>query len=159
MQTSIKGITLIQGYEKCKLKAYADSGGVWTIGWGTTYYPDGSKVKQGDTCSQQQADTLFANDLKRFERKVEGRVARELLPHEFDAAVCFCYNAGTGYHDKFGKYKDFNLWAKINNRDSDIVPYWKTLAVTSEGKTLAGLQRRRKSESTMYATGELNFYS
>jgi GH24 family phage-related lysozyme (muramidase) len=34
MQTSDKGISLIKEFEGCKLAAYQDSIGVWTIGYG-----------------------------------------------------------------------------------------------------------------------------
>lgn len=36
-----------------------DVAGVWTIGYGNTYYPNGTKVKQGDRITQAQADEMF----------------------------------------------------------------------------------------------------
>ena len=50
---------LIKKYEGCKLEAYKCPAGVWTIGWGTTFYPDGSRVKKGDKITQQQADNIL----------------------------------------------------------------------------------------------------
>jgi lysozyme len=150
MKTSAEGIALIKHFESCKLSAYQDSAGIWTIGWGATFYPDGSKVKKGDACTQKQADAMFDIILPKFERKVLGRITRPLKQNEFDAAVCFCYNAGTGYHDKNGAYQDFNLWEHINNKFPGIVEYWKTLAITSKGIKLRGLIRRRKAEAELY---------
>ncbi len=161
MQTSETGRKLIQHFESCKLKAYADdhSPPIATIGWGNTTYPNGAKVQMGEAITQQQADDMFAATLPRYEAKVSTRITRELLQHEFDALVSFCYNAGTGYRGSNGKYHDFDLWQKVNQMDADILSYWQKLATTAGGKPLSGLIRRRKSESTLFTTGELNFFS
>jgi len=150
MKTSDEGIALIHKFESCKLSAYLDSANIPTIGWGNTFYPDNSKVKMGQKITQEQADSMFAAILPKFERKVSGRVLRELKQNEFDAAVCFCYNAGTGYKDNRGVYHDFNLWGHIDNRFVDIKSYWENLAVTAGGKKLRGLQRRRAAEVALY---------
>jgi len=152
MKTSAEGIALIHQFESCKLTAYLDATTppVATIGYGNTFYPDGSKVKMGDKITQQQAENLFAAILPKFERKVLGRVSRQLKQNEFDAAVCFCYNAGTGYRDSRGTYHDFNLWQNIDSRFADIELYWKNLAVTAGGKKIRGLQRRRAAEVELY---------
>jgi len=42
--------------ESCRLRAYQDSLGIWTIGWGTT----GSGISAGTVWTQSQADTAFA---------------------------------------------------------------------------------------------------
>lgn len=150
MTTSQAGIDLIRSFEGCRLTAYQDSAGIWTIGIGATFYPGGDKVKKGDTITQQQADDMLRDMLPEFEKKVLARVKRPLKQNEFDAAVSFCYNAGTGYRDKNGKYHDFDLWQNINIQDKDIKTYWENLAVTAGGKKLNGLVRRRAAEVAMY---------
>ena len=50
---------LIKHFEGCKLKAYKCPAGLWTISWGLTFYPDGTKVKEGDVITQQQAEDYF----------------------------------------------------------------------------------------------------
>jgi lysozyme len=157
MKTSPTGISLLHGYEKCRLTAYDDGFGTYTIGWGMTIYPDGSKVKKGDVITQQQADEMFLLLLAKFERKVNARLINP-SQQVFDAAVDFCYNAGTGYRDKRGVYKEFQLWDNINNSIPDLKEYWHKLAVTSGGVPAKGLVRRRKSEAHLALTGELNFF-
>lgn len=49
MQTSEKGIALIKEFEGCKLTAYRDSVGVWTIGYGWTQPVDGKLIRAGMT--------------------------------------------------------------------------------------------------------------
>jgi len=50
---------LIKKSEKCRLKAYRCPKGILTIGWGNTFYEDGTRVKEGDEITQERADTLL----------------------------------------------------------------------------------------------------
>lgn len=52
MKTSKEGLVAINKSEGCKLKAYRDIKGVWTIGWGQT----GEGIKEGVEWTQEQAD-------------------------------------------------------------------------------------------------------
>lgn len=153
------GIDLIHHFESCRLEAYADSGGVWTIGWGNTRFSDGSRVKKGDKITQAEADELFLTILSEKERIVLGKIIRPLQQYELNAAVSFAYNAGTGYWSN-NVFRDYNLWLNIENRLSgdDMRRYWENLAITAGGVKLNGLIRRRKSEAEMYLTGKLNFF-
>ena len=150
MTTSKGGIEFIKRFEGLRLQAYRDSAGIWTIGYGSTFYPDGIKVKAGNAITKKQADEMFLRMLTDFERKVKHRITRELKQNEFDAAVSFCYNAGTGYRDKKGKYVEYKIWENINNKDEHIKEYWETLAITAGGKVLKGLEKRRAAEVAMY---------
>ena len=61
MKISEEGKDLIKLFEGVRLKAYKCSAGVPTIGIGNTYYPNGDKVKMGDTITLEQAIDLFEN--------------------------------------------------------------------------------------------------
>ena len=52
-------IDIIKKYEGCRLSAYKCPAQVWTVGYGTTVYPDGTKVKEGDTITQEKAEALL----------------------------------------------------------------------------------------------------
>ncbi len=53
------GLYLIKSFEQCRLKAFKPTpNDVWTIGWGHT-----NGVKEGDTCTQEEADSLLTLDL------------------------------------------------------------------------------------------------
>ena len=62
MQISENGLAMIRQWEGCELDAYQDGGGTWTIGYGTTCYPDGKPVREGDVWTQEQADDALASD-------------------------------------------------------------------------------------------------
>lgn len=57
-QVSKSGCELICGFEGLALTAYDDGTGCWTIGYGTTRYPDHTAVKAFDTCSVEDANVI-----------------------------------------------------------------------------------------------------
>ena len=48
--------------------------GVWTIGYGTTIYPNGSRVQKGDAISAAKANSLLVWDVDKFARGVDSAV-------------------------------------------------------------------------------------
>ena len=150
MKTSKKGIDLIIEFEtggniSKYLTAYQDSVGVWTIGVGSTYYEDGTRVKKGDKITLERAKSLFANILPRYEKDVLTRVKKPLNQNQFDALVSFTYNLGST-----------NLGSSTLLKKVNVNPNDKTIAnefakwVNAGGKKLNGLVRRRKAESDLY---------
>ena len=55
---------LLKEFEGFRKEAYQCSAGVWTIGYGTTIYPDGSRVKQGDKIDERTAEKLCLADCR-----------------------------------------------------------------------------------------------
>ncbi|EPF72535.1 lysozyme, partial [Acinetobacter gyllenbergii] len=137
MKTSQVGINLITSFEDLVLTAYDDGVGVWTIGFGTTIYPNGIKVKRGDSCTKAQAMSFFQHDLRRFEATVNQVVKVTITQNQFDALVSLTYNIGEG------AFKDSTLLKKLNAGDfmgaADQFPQWNK----GGGKVMKGLVRRR----------------
>ena len=144
MVVSLFGVDLICGFEGKRLAAYDDGVGVWTIGFGTTVYPNGIKVKKGDTCTEAQAKTYMAHDLKKFEAAVNKAVTVTLNQNQFDALVSLAYNIGTGAFSKS------TLVKKLNVNDirgaADQFDIW----VNAGGKRMQGLVNRRAKEKTLF---------
>lgn len=80
---------LIHDSEGCRLTAYKDSGGVWTIGWGHT----GPEVVEGLQWSPVQADAAFHSDLQSAISAVNS-LGAQLDQNQFDALVSLTYNIG-----------------------------------------------------------------
>ena len=146
MMMTEEGISLIKKYEGCKLTAYKCPAGVWTIGYGNTFYEDGSTVKPGDKITQERADQLFRNILeKKFVEPIRKLIVSNVNDNMFSAIVSFTYNVG------IGNLKSSTLLKKVNANPND-----QTIAlefkkwVKSAGKVLSGLVRRRESESDLY---------
>ncbi len=90
MKASDVMIESLKGFEGCRLTAYRDSAGVWTIGYGHTRI-----AKKGLHITQRKADDLLREDLAGFEKYVNGLgVCR--TQGQFDALVDFAFNLGTG---------------------------------------------------------------
>ena len=62
MAVSLFGVDLICDFEGTRLVAYDDGVGVCTIVFFTTIYPNCSKVKKGETCTESQAKEYMAHD-------------------------------------------------------------------------------------------------
>jgi len=142
MVPSKKCIDLIKKYEGCQLKAYKCPAGLDTIGFGNTFYEDGSKVKPGDVITQERAEKLLLNLLPKFANIVNKKIKVEINQNQFDALVSHTWNSG-------GSDTLFKL---INNKatEAEIRNWFETKYITANGKVLKGLVDRRKTESNLY---------
>ena len=144
MTTGQKGISLIKKWESCKLTAYKCEAGKWTIGFGNTFYEDGSKVKEGDKITQVRAESLFNNLLPKFEAIVNKKIKIKLNQNQFDALVSHTWNTG-------GSETLFNL-VNANPTSTAVRIWFETKYITAGGKELKGLINRRKEEANLYFT-------
>ncbi|ENX06247.1 lysozyme [Acinetobacter courvalinii] len=142
--TSQVGINLITSFEDLKLDAYDDGVGVWTIGYGTTVYPNGIKVKQGNKCTLAQAKEYFAHDLNRFEKAVNQSVKVSINQNQFDALVSLTYNIGET------AFKKSTLLMLLNankfTEAADQFAVWNK----GGGQVMKGLVRRRAAERELF---------
>ncbi len=144
MQTSEKGIVLIKQFEGCKLTAYQDSVGVWTIGYGWTQPVDGKPIRAGMTIKQETAERLLKTGLVSYESDVSRLVKVDLTQGQFDALVSFTYNLGAR------SLSTSTLLRKLNAGDyagaADEFLRWNKAG----GKVLNGLTRRREAERALF---------
>ena len=144
MQTSDKGIALIKEFEGCKLTAYQDSVGVWTIGYGWTQPVDGKPIRAGMTIKQETAERLLKTGLVSYESDVSRLVKVGLTQGQFDALVSFTYNLGAR------SLSTSTLLRKLNSGDyagaADEFLRWNKAG----GKALNGLTRRREAERALF---------
>ncbi len=144
---------LIKHFEGLFLSAYLCPANVWTIGYGTTIYTGGVKVKAGDNCTEPQAFLFLRNDLAYFETMVDAYTRDDINQQQFDALVSFCYNLGAK------NLKDSTLLKVINTNPinyPEIQIQWLKWNKAA-GKILKGLTRRRNSEFYYYQNRILKF--
>lgn len=135
----------IKESEGFSLTAYRDSGGVWTIGYGTTVYPNGEAVKQGDTITANQAEEYFQHDLQNFASGVSAAVEVPLNNNQFNALVSLAYNIG------LGAFRNSTLLRFVNENPNNPLIYNEFLRwVYDNGSYVAGLMNRRKEEADLY---------
>lgn len=132
---SKSALAMTERFEGCRLEAYQDQGGVWTIGYGHTM-----GVKRGDKCTLLEAQGYLIHDLQEAEHVVQHYVSVPLNQGEFDALVDFVFNLGMyefinstllkllNKGDYAGAANQFDLWDRCG------------------GEVVAGLLRRREAE-------------
>ena len=145
MKISDNGLNLIKKFEGCRLTAYQDAVGVWTIGYGTTNADKaitGISIRQGLRISQETADEWLRQSVdKKYGPKVDKYSAYNWTQPEFDALVSFAYNIGS----------IDGLTAKGTRTRSEIAA--KILEYNKAGgKVLSGLIRRRQEERKLFLT-------
>lgn len=136
------GLELIKHFESCRLDAFKPiPSDPWTIGWGRT-----RGVRNGDSCSREQADAWLIEDVQTAEADVDTLITLPLTTNQRDALVSFAYNLGgpslqmstlrklLNAGDVSGAAEQFTRWNK------------------SKGQVLAGLTRRREAERKLFLT-------
>lgn len=143
MKINAEGLKLIKDFEGCKLKAYQDIVGVFTIGYGDTL-----NVKSGDEITQAEADKRLQDRLESFESGVSKLLKVAVTDNRFSAMVCFAYNVGL---ENFKRSTLLNCVNKIE---------WEHAAKEflrwnrAGGKEVAGLTRRREAEKALFSKVE-----
>lgn len=156
MKTNAAGIAILHEFESCRLRAYKCPAGVWTIGWGNTFYEDGRPVKEGDVITQERADSLFLFVLAKFEDQARRAITSKVNENQFSAFVSALYNIGPGSSQKSGLIRLKNgqpstLLKMINLNPSTPGIRDQFMAWISKGSSFEnGLRRRRKAEADLY---------
>jgi len=157
-------IHLIQEFEGCQridsqdglVHAYPDpltKAEPWTIGWGTTCYPDGKPVGEKDAITKQQADEYFIVNL----RDHYWKPLSKKIPHWLDmndpmhSALCsFAYNLGADFYGASG----FNtISACLREKRWSDVPSAFLLYINAGSPVEYGLRRRRIAEGNLWDQG------
>lgn len=132
-------LSIIKGYEGLRLKAYQDSVGVWTIGYGHT-----KGVSGGMEINETQADTFLREDVSWAQDAVNDNVSVPLNQCQFDSLVSFTFNLGET------NLKSSTLLRKLNGGDylgaANEFQRWNKAG----GKELAGLTKRRNAEANQF---------
>ena len=145
MTPSSNLIDIIKHFEGLFLHPYLCPAGVPTIGYGSTRYPNGTKVTMQDKpITEGMAQTILLATLQNYTDAVNRYVKVPLNQNQFDALVDFAYNVGNGAFLgstllkllNLGNYKqaslEFNKWTH------------------ADGKVLEGLVKRRQAETDLF---------
>jgi lysozyme len=145
MEVNKAGKDLIKKFEGCKLKAYKCPANIDTIGWGATFYLDGSKVKEGDVITQERADEMLDIMVEGFAKQVRPLIKKEITDNNFSAIVSFAYNVGVGNLKKSTLLKKVNADPKDPTIKAEFMKWTRANNVV-----LKGLVRRREAEAKLY---------
>lgn len=141
MKISENGINLIKQFEGCVLHAYkcVPSEEYYTIGYG--HY--GADVQADQTITQETAESMLRDDIKRYETLVNIYQDRySFNQNEYDAMVSFCYNIGS-----------LDQLTQNGKRSKKEIADAMLLYVhDSSGNELEGLVNRRKAERDLFVS-------
>jgi len=145
-------LKIIKEFEGCHLEAYADPLHGWdvaTIGYGTTRYSDGRKVKQGDKINVIEADMLLRQEVDRIAEKLRASIPAwgEMADHQKCALISFAYNLGSGFYGAPGFE---TISRELREKDWAAVPAALLLYRNPGTNVEAGLKQRRIAEGALW---------
>jgi lysozyme len=148
MKLDKKGYDLIKKFEGLKLKPYLCSASVPTIGYGSTYYENGKKVKLTDApITKERADALFQIVADDFAKRVVPLIKKPLTQNQFNSIVSFAFNLG------IRALQNSTLLRLLNNNPNDANIAKEFLKWNKAGGVVVkGLTNRRIKESALYYT-------
>lgn len=146
MTPSKNCLDLISQFEGLRLNSYLCPAGVWTIGYGSTRWPDGKAVEPGQVVTMEKAKELLRIEVEKIGRSIP---PLNLNQSQFDAVVSFVYNLGIGAFVRSTLYKKIQNDRNDPNIHDEFMKWTKT-RVKGKLTELKGLVKRRKAESLLY---------
>lgn len=115
------GVKLLKDFEGCRLEAYKCPERVWTIGYGSTRYADGTPVKSGDRIIQAEADALLAKVLADQVLPALRKILHweAMSTDQQGALISFGWNLGSNFYGAKGFE---TISAALRDREWDEVP-------------------------------------
>jgi GH24 family phage-related lysozyme (muramidase) len=140
-------LDLIKQYEGCKLTAYQDIVGIWTIGYGTTAMADvGIVPAKGMTITQDRAEDLLRMGVDKFASTVDAMITTKVNQNERGACVCLAYNIGPNAFAKSTVLRELNVGHK--DKAAAAFRMWNKAG----GEVIKGLVNRREAEIKLFLT-------
>lgn len=141
-----QGVAFLKQVEGFRACPYQDQGGVWTIGYGTTYYDIDWTVSPDDDCiTQSEAEYFLRKSAAEVEYCVHKNVFSEINQAQFNALCSFAYNVGEAAFIRSRLLKTVN-----ENPDNPAIIREFYRWVYVKGKYNDGLRNRRVKEINLY---------
>lgn len=140
-----EGVALVKYFEGFSATPYLCPADVWTIGYGTTIYPDGTYVAQGDPAiSKEKAIEYLVHELIETCKAVSRLVSVPVNQNQYSALVSLTYNIGQG------NFRSSTLRSKLNRGDylGAHGEFWKWRR--GGGVILPGLVKRREMSASLF---------
>lgn len=148
MNISQNCLNLVRKWEGFYENAYLCPASIWTIGYGTTVWPSGVRVKKGDKIKRDEALKLLEKQVNEHANTIYSYVQVKLTQNQYDALASFQYNLGR--HILKGtallRYLNNKQWQQVAN---EMLLYNKA-RVNGVLTELKGLTNRRKEEVALF---------
>jgi lysozyme len=165
-KTGSEGVRLVTSFEgDPRLVARLCEGNRYEVGYGCTFWPDGTPVQRGAIIQPQEVEPLLLHALGTFEVAVRRHLKVEVSQNQFDALVAFTYNVGEGNlsdskvlrFTNERRFEDaaaaFGLWVKATSVVDARGNPWLSPdgQPCSYRRALRGLLRRHYAEACVYS--------
>lgn len=142
----VSATKIIAQFEGLRLRAYQDTGNIWTIGYGTTINPEtGLPIKRGDVISKDQALAWLRINIAGLERQIKRLVKVPINANQLTALTSLAYNIG------IGAFSRSTLLRLVNNRaDKNLIAAQFIRWNKVKGQEVPGLTRRRQLEAELF---------
>ena len=155
MQLSEAGMALLNEFEGFRSKPYRDSVGKPTIGWGTTYYPNGTPVRMSDKpVTRKEAARIKQAVLNQdfspavnmmFADEIE---AGDITQNMFDALISLVYNIGVMGLKASSIYRNIKAGRYAQAADSFLL--YNKGRINGRLEVIGGLVTRRHKERALF---------
>lgn len=129
--------------EGCRLRAYRDIAGVWTIGWGET-----EGVRDGMVWTQSKADRRLCERLAEFAQGVSQLLRQPATAQQLGAMVSLAYNIGLAAFRKSSVLSAHNRGDTLSAARAFAL--WNKARINGTLQAVAGLTARRAREAALY---------
>ena len=137
---------IIAKFEGLRLRAYKDSGGIWTIGYGTTINPEtGLPIKQGDVITKAKALEWLKIQTASVATRVKALLKRPVTENQLAALTSLAYNIGLGAFGRSTLLRKLNAGESTNAVAAEFLRWNKVNKVE-----VPGLTNRRKLEAELF---------
>ena len=146
MSTTSKAASIIAIFEGKKLKAYKDQGGVWTIGYGSTYNIDEKRpVQEGDIIDESTALRWLHSITGDLQNQIKKVITIAVNQNQLDSLTSLAYNIGLTAFKKSTLLKRLNAnYPKIQVAN-EFLRWNKVKGVVNQGLT-----NRRSKERELF---------
>jgi lysozyme len=142
----VSSTRLIAQFEGLRLRAYQDTGNVWTIGYGTTINPEtGLPIKRGDVITKDQALAWLRINVAGLEQRIKRLVKVPINANQLTALTSLAYNIGIGAFSRSTLLRLVNSRSDKNMIAAQFIRWNKV-----NGQEVPGLTRRRQMEAELF---------
>lgn len=142
----VSATKIIAQFEGLRLRSYQDSGGIYTIGYGTTINPEtGVPIKKGDVITKEKALAWLRINTSALETQIRKLVKVPISDNALSALTSLAYNIGIGAFSRSTLLRMLNTGVDKNLVAAQFIRWNKV-----KGKEVPGLTKRRKLEAELF---------
>lgn len=137
---------LIARFEGKRLKPYRDTGGIWTVGYGSTYNIDAKRpVNETDIIDDATALRWLKSQVGTFQNQVKALIKVPVNQNKIDSLTSLAYNIGINAFKNSTLLRELNAGYPDSQVADQFLRWNKVNGIISNGLTI-----RRQAEKELF---------